>query len=103
MPPAAMPTAAAPIRPDWWSKTSGGILLGFTLAIALSGLFTWAGPGGPAALNKFQFTMWLVAPLWLGVVSLCFLFRSGLRCWLWLGGANLLAHAGLIACRHFLR
>ena len=87
------------IRPDWWSKSIAGVLLGFTLAVALSGLFTWIGPGGPTAVNKFQFTMWIVAPLWLGVVSFCFLFRSGLRAWLWLGGANLLAHTALAACR----
>lgn len=92
-----------PIRPDWWSKTLAGTLLGFTLAVALSGLFAWIGPGGPAAMNKYQFNMWLVPPLWLAVVSFCFLFRSGLRAWLWLGGANLLAHAGLYACRELVR
>ncbi len=90
---------SVPIRPDWWSKALGGTLLGYPLAIALSGLFAVAGPGGLQALNKFQFTMWLVAPVWLGVASFCFLFRSGLRCWLWLGGANLLAFGAL----HVLR
>lgn len=88
-----------PIRRDWWSKSLAGVLLGFTLAIALSGLVTWVGPGGPLAMNKFQFTMWIVAPVWLGVVSFCFLFRSGLRAWLWLGGANLLAYTALLASR----
>lgn len=100
-PDARRPVARAKtaIRSDWWSKSCAGTLLGFTLAIALSGLFTWFGPGGPAAANKFQFTMWIVAPLWLGVVSFCFLFRSGLRAWLWLGGANLVAYALLLAGR----
>ncbi|SMH47201.1 hypothetical protein [Azospirillum agricola] len=96
---AATPRPRPPIRPDWWSKSLAGTLLGFTLAIALSGLFAWAGPGGPRALNKIQFNMWMVAPIWLGVVSFCFLFRSGLRAWLWLGGANLLAYAALHAAR----
>ena len=93
----------AEIRPDWWSKSLGVILLGFAMAVALSGLFAWAGPGGVQAVNKFQFNMWLIAPLWLGIVSFGFLFRSGLRCWLWLGGANLLAYAALYACREILR
>lgn len=91
------------IRHDWLSKSLAGALLGFGLAVALAGLFAWAGPGGPDAPNKYQFVMWLVAPIWLGAASFCFLFRSGLCAWLWLGGANLLAHGGLYACRHFLR
>ncbi|MBK3733442.1 hypothetical protein FBZ83_103113 [Azospirillum brasilense] len=89
----------APIRADWWSKSVAGVVLGFALAIALSGLFAWIGPGGPAAVNKLQFVMWLVVPIWLGVVSLCFLFRSGRQAWLWLGGATVLAHTALLAAR----
>ncbi len=40
----------APIRPDWWSKSVAGVVLGFSLAIALSGLFAWSGIArkGPA-------------------------------------------------------
>lgn len=100
---AAKPAAPAPIRPDWWSKSLGGIVLGYTLALALSGLFAWAGPGGPGAMNKYQFNMWMLAPVWLGVVSACFLFRSGRLCWLWLGGANLVAYMALFACRALFR
>lgn len=95
-PPAKTP---APIRPDWWSKTLAGVILGFLLAIALAGLFSWIGPGGPAAVNKLQLVMWMVAPIWLGVVSVCFLFRSGRQAWLWLGCANILAHTALLAAR----
>lgn len=91
------------LRPDWVSKSLAGTLLGFSLAVALSGIFAWAGPGGLLAANKYQLAMWLLAPLWLGVLSFCFLFRTGLRAWLWLGGANLAAYATLYACRSFLR
>ncbi|MGD9657350.1 MAG: hypothetical protein AB7U61_06860 [Methylocystis sp.] len=91
------------MRRDWVSKTSAGAILGFTLAIALAGLFAWLTPGGLAAPNKFQIVMWLVAPIWLTTLSLCFLFFSGMRAWLWLGGANFIAYAGLFACRHFFR
>jgi hypothetical protein len=45
--------------------------------------------------------MWMVPPIWLGVLSFCFLFRSGLSAWLWLGGANILTFGGLYICRHF--
>jgi hypothetical protein len=39
---------------------------------------------------KGQFVMWMMAPVWGLTLAFCFLFRSGLRAWLWLGGANLL-------------
>ncbi|MBM3563202.1 MAG: hypothetical protein FJX16_00950 [Alphaproteobacteria bacterium] len=90
------------IRRDWVGKTSAGAILGFSLAIALAGLFAWLSPGRLATPNKFQLVMWLIAPIWLTTLSLCFLFSSGMRAWLWLGAANLAAYAGLFACRRFL-
>ncbi|TLG75092.1 hypothetical protein [Methylocystis sp. B8] len=90
------------IRPDWISKTLAGAILGFSLALALAGLFAWLGPGGLGTPNKFQLVMWLVPPIWLTTLSLCFLFTSGTRAWLWLGGANLIAYAGLFACRQLI-
>ncbi|OAI23492.1 hypothetical protein A1351_19630 [Methylosinus sp. R-45379] len=92
----------AEFRSDWLSKSIAGSLLGFTLAVALAGLFAVAGPGGLEARNKYQFVMWLVAPIWLGVASFVFLFRSGRAAFLWLGGANLLAFGGLYLCRRLL-
>lgn len=91
-----------PIRRDILSKSLAGVFLGFALAIALAGLFAHLGPEGLEGRNKYQLVMWLVAPIWLGVLSCVFLFRSGLRAWAWLGGASLLAHGGLHACRLFL-
>jgi hypothetical protein len=90
------------LRRDWWAKSTAGALGGLGLGIALAGLLVWLTPGGPGALNKYQFAMWLVSPLWLGVLSLCFLFPSGRAAWAWLGGANALAFSALAACRHFL-
>lgn len=78
------------MQPDWWRKTLAGVLLGFLLALVTTGLFAWAGPGGIAATDKVQFNMWLLTLLWLLIMSLVYLFRSGNQALLWLGGANLL-------------
>lgn len=90
-------------RNDWIAKSLAGTLLGFALAVAISGLFAWVGPGGIAAVNKYQMIMWLVVPLWLGILGACFLFRDGLRAWIWLGGACALVYAGLFIGRHLAR
>lgn len=82
---------------NWFGKASAGLVCGFLLALALSGLFSHYGPGGyPGESGKLQVTMWLMAPLWALVFSFCFLFRNGLRAWAWLGGATLLAFAPLL-------
>ncbi|NSL54459.1 hypothetical protein [Uliginosibacterium aquaticum] len=88
----------APIRRDWIAKSLAGALLGFTLAMGCSGLLILA-TAGLAPGTRAQFAMWLVTPIWLGVLSGCFFFSSGLRAWLWLGGANLLVFATLLLAR----
>ncbi len=81
----------------WFGKTCAGVLLGFGLALALSGLFAWLGPDGiDAGSGKRQFNMWLMAPVWATVLSFVYLFRTSLRAWLWLGAANVVAF-GLLA------
>ena len=84
----------------WFGKTVAGAVLGFGLALALSGLFAWLSLGGiDAGGGKAQFNMWLMAPLWAGVLSFAYLFRDSLRAWLWLGAANALAFAALWCVR----
>lgn len=78
----------------WLGKASAGIILGFTLALGISGLFMWITSSGlMAGSGKTQFAMWLVAPIWAGIASFCFLFRSGWRAWGWLALANAIAFA----------
>jgi len=84
----------------WFGKTMAGAVLGFGLALALSGLFAWLGPDGIAGGGgKVQFTMWLMAPVWALVLSFVYLFRDSLRAWLWLGAANVLAFGALWCVR----
>lgn len=86
-----------PIQADWWTKTLAGAILGLTLALALSGLFAWFGPGGLVAPQKSQVVMWLITPLWMVIFSFVYLFRTGLRALLWLTGANLIAYTLLMS------
>ncbi|ABC23114.1 hypothetical protein [Rhodospirillum rubrum] len=87
-----------PIRRDWLSKILAGTLLGFTLALGCSGLLVLALPQLPLPV-KAQLAMWVVMPLWLGVLSGCFAFRDGRRAWLWLGGATALVLDLLVVAR----
>lgn len=93
-----MTTKTLPIRRDWLSKTLAGTLLGFALALGVSGLFA-AFSGGLPPAARAQLAMWLVTPIWLTVLSLVFLFASGRRAWLWLGGANALVFGALALLR----
>ena len=77
-----------PLQRDWWRKSIAGVVGGFLLALGLSGLFAWWGPGGIDAANKSQFVMWLITPIWLLVMALVYLFRTGNQALLWLTVAN---------------
>lgn len=84
----------APIQRDWVSKTLAGTLLGLALALGASGVFSQLNAAMPLPVRG-QLAMWMVPPLWLGTLGLVYFFQSGLRAWLWLGGANLLAYGAL--------
>lgn len=88
---------------NWFGRASAGVILGMSLAIGLSGLMAWFGPGGlTAGGGKLQFNMWMVSPLWLLILSLVFLFRTGPRAWFWLGLVNLLCFVLLFGGRALL-
>lgn len=89
------------IRRDWFSKSLAGSLLGLALAFACSGLLDLCLSSLPLSVRA-QFSMWAIAPVWLAILSACFLFGSGARAWRALALANLLAFCALFAVRHFL-
>lgn len=93
-----MTVARSPIRRDWLVKTLAGALLGLMFAFACSALLAKALAGLPMGIRG-QLVMWFVPPVWLGVFSGVYFFRSGLRVWAWLGAANLLVF-GLLAAFH---
>jgi len=88
------PAKPAPVQRDWVSKTLAGALLGLALALGASGVFSQLNAAMPLPVRG-QLAMWMVPPLWLGALGLVYFFQTGLRAWLWLGGANLLAYGAL--------
>ncbi|MCF4164793.1 hypothetical protein L2U69_03960 [Zavarzinia compransoris] len=85
---------------NWFGKSAAGLVLGYGIAIACSGLIALAGP--MADNGKMQFVMWMVPPVWCGVLGFCFLFRDGWRAWGWLGLANILLFGAFFAGRALL-
>lgn len=74
---------------NWFGKASAGFILGLAIAIGISGLLIWAMDLGDTLFSlEGQFTMWMVSPIWCGILSFCFLFRSGPRAWAVLGAAT---------------
>ncbi|MCC2977950.1 hypothetical protein LK533_14865 [Sphingomonas sp. PL-96] len=83
---------------NWFGKASAGVVLGFALALGLSGLIAWAiGVGDTYFSTRGQLTMWAMAPIWCTILSFVFLFRSGVRAWAGLGVATLVVWLLLFA------
>lgn len=91
---ASTPHDRQPFRRDWISKTLAGLLLGLGLAFGLSGLFLALCAEMPPSVRA-QLGMWMVMPIWVGVLGSVYFFSSGARAWLWLGFANLVLYGGL--------
>jgi hypothetical protein len=89
-----------PIRRDWLAKTLAGFLLGAVLALGCSGLFVQLNAAMPLAVRG-QLAMWMVPPVWLGVLGGSYFFASGVRAWLWLGGASVLVVGTLVVLRTY--
>ena len=94
MKPGMKPGKPAAIRRDWISKSLAGALLGFALAIGASATLAALTAGIPL-VTRSQLVMWLVPPVWLGVLGTVYFFTSGARAWAWLGGACLALYGAL--------
>lgn len=79
------------------ARCLAGTLLGFTLAAALPALLLQLLPHGGAWLIPLLI---LFFPLWIGFMAAAYAARSGMRAWLALGGANVLAFIALWLLRH---
>lgn len=77
-----------------------GALLGFPLAVWLSGALVYHAPYAAGTLNDistYQVTMWVVPPLWATVIALAFLAPGKRACWAALLAGNALAYGLLRA------
>ncbi|WP_313079210.1 hypothetical protein [Pulveribacter sp.] len=77
-----------------------GAVLGFPLAVWLSGALVYHAPYAARSLDDiatYQVAMWVVPPLWAAVVALAFMAPSRRACWLALLAGNALAWALLQA------
>lgn len=75
---------------QWLAKLMAAIVPGALLSLgcmAVLGLFCHAS--GDARSVSAQFLMWFAIVGWLALVGSCFLFRSGRRAWVMLGGGAL--------------
>lgn len=85
---------------NWFGKASAGFILGFGLALGLGSIFLeLTASGNPLFNAQGQVAMWLISPIWTGVLGFCFLFGTGMRAWGWLACANLLVWALYAAIR----
>lgn len=76
-----------------WGRSLAAALLGLPLTVGIVGLVALHWPG---ELTRVTLPWLLMSfPVWVAVMSVAFLFKSGLRAWLWMGGATLLCF-GLI-------
>ncbi len=83
---------------NWLGKVCAAIVLGFTLTIGLTGLLLHYGFGQVGIFStEGQFLMWLMCPIWLSILSACFLFRTSLHAWFYLTAANFTVWAGVLS------
>jgi len=89
----AQPRREDSLTKGWAGKTLAGVLCGLAIALIASGLFMLPNAKENMVYDKYQIAMWIVPPIWLAVLSCCYLFRDALRAWLWLGGITVAGFA----------
>lgn len=80
-----------------WARSLAAALLGLPLTVGIIGLVVLLWPG---ELTRITLPWLLLSfPLWIAVMSLAFLAKSGWRAWAWMGGGTLLCFALIHAAR----
>lgn len=71
-----------------WTRYLAAALLGLPLTTAIIGLLALGWPGDQTVTTLPWIMM--AFPVWVTVMTLAFVFRSGLHAWVWLGSATVL-------------
>jgi hypothetical protein len=75
-----------------WGKSTAAVFLGLPLAVLVVG-FAALLSGDQAATTLPWLLLFFL--FWVAAMTAAFLFPSGRRAWLWMGGATLLGYAAL--------
>ncbi|MBC3919386.1 hypothetical protein H8L32_17985 [Undibacterium sp. CY18W] len=76
-----------------WAKSLAAALLGLPLSVAIVGLLALFGPGD--VKTRTLPLLLLVFLVWIASMCSAFLFKTGLRAWLWMGAATLLGFTAI--------
>lgn len=79
-----------------WGKSTAAVFLGLPLSVLVVGFFALLSRDQANSTLSWLLLFFLV---WIGVMTGAFLFRSGLRAWLWMGGLTMAGYTLL----HFLK
>jgi hypothetical protein len=77
-------------------KSTAAAVLGLPLAVLVVGFIALLSNDQASTTLPLLLVFFLV---WIGAMTVAFLFRTGLRAWLWMGGATAAGSAAL----HFLK
>lgn len=75
-----------------WGKSTAAIFLGMPLAVLVVGFAALCSSSQSVTTLPWLLVFFLV---WIGVMTGAFLFRTGLRAWLWMGGLTVVGYAAL--------
>ncbi len=77
---------------QWLAKLAAAIVPGLLLAFGgMAVVGQLCHTNAEAQTVSAQFLMWLAVLIWVALIGSCFLFRSGLRAWVTLGSAAVIA------------
>lgn len=75
-----------------WGKSTAAAFLGLPLAVLLVGAAALLSDAQARTTLPWLLVFFLA---WMGTMTAAFLFRSGLRAWLWMGGLTVAGYAAL--------
>lgn len=79
-----------------WGKSTAAVFLGLPLSVLVVGLAALLSSDQATTTLPWLMLFFLV---WIAVMTIAFLFKTGLRAWLWMGGLTVAGYAVL----HFLK